>query len=159
MNGSFADLHRGPLPLLLPNAWDVPSALAFVAAGYRAVATTSQGVASSLGRPDATRSTREANLRLASALGRLAVPVTVDCEDGYDDDPDTVAAYVAEVAENGVAGVNLEDSLDGALGEPGAFAAKVAAVKHRARRSSSTPASTPSGSIRTTPSRRRWPGR
>src|SRR3954463_6711795 len=85
---AFADLHRGPLPLLLPNAWDVPSALAFVAAGYPAVATTSQGVASSLGRPDATRSTREANLRLASALGRLAVPVTVDCEDGYDDDPD-----------------------------------------------------------------------
>jgi 2-methylisocitrate lyase-like PEP mutase family enzyme len=131
MKGPFADLHRGPVPLLLPNAWDVPSALAFVAAGYPAVATTSQGVASSLGRPDATRSTRAANLRLAGTLGRLAVPVTVDCEDGYDDDPAAVAAYVAEVASHGVVGVNLEDSLEGGLVEPEAYAAKVAAVKQQ----------------------------
>ena len=52
---TFADLHRGPLPLLLPNAWDVPSALAFVAEGYPAVGTTSFGVNCSLGRPDGSR--------------------------------------------------------------------------------------------------------
>lgn len=128
----FADLHSGPLPLLLPNAWDVPSALAFLAAGHPAIGTTSLGVASSLGRPDGNRGTREANLGLARALVRLPVPLSVDSEDGYDDDPAAVAAYVAELAALGVAGVNLEDSTAGRLVAPSAFADKVAAVKQAA---------------------------
>lgn len=131
MDGTFAGLHDGPLPLLLPNAWDVPSALGFLDAGYPAIATTSQGVASSLGRPDASRSTRAANLALAAALVRLPVPVSVDIEDGYDDDPAAVAAYAAELADLGVAGVNLEDSFDGRLLDPAVLAGKVAAVKER----------------------------
>jgi 2-methylisocitrate lyase-like PEP mutase family enzyme len=125
----FAALHDGPLPLLLPNAWDVPSALAFVAAGHPAIATTSQGVASSLGRPDASRSTRDANLALARALVRLPVPVTLDIEDGYADGAADVAALVVELGEIGVAGVNLEDSADGRLVTRAAHVEKVAAVK------------------------------
>ena len=66
---SFAELHHRDLPLLLPNAWDVPSALAFVEAGFEAVGTTSFGVASSLGRPDGTRATRDANT--AYRFGRV----------------------------------------------------------------------------------------
>ena len=97
----FAELHSGPLPLLLPNAWDVPSALAFAAAGYPAVGTTSLGVASSHGRPDGDRATRDANLALARALVRLPVPLSVDSEDGYADDPAEVAAYVTELAALG----------------------------------------------------------
>jgi 2-methylisocitrate lyase-like PEP mutase family enzyme len=46
MDTPFSRLHDGPLPLLLPNAWDVPSALAFVADGHTAIGTTSFGVAS-----------------------------------------------------------------------------------------------------------------
>ena len=129
---TFADLHRQPLPLLLPNAWDVPSALAFVAAGYPAIGTTSLGVAASRGVPDGSRATREANLALARDLVRLPVPVSVDCEDGYADDPAEVAAYVSELATLGVAGVNLEDSTAERLVEPESFAAKVAAVKDAA---------------------------
>lgn len=125
----FAELHSGPLPLLLPNAWDVPSALAFAAAGYPAVGTTSLGVASSHGRPDGDRGTRDANLALARALVRLPVPLSVDSEDGYADDPAEVAAYVTELAALGVAGVNLEDSTAGRLVDPSAFADRVAAVK------------------------------
>ncbi len=132
MDGPFAELHGGPLPLLLPNAWDVPSALAFVAAGYPAIGTTSLGVAASLGVPDGRSATREPSLALARALVRLPVLVSVDCEDGYSDDPAAAAAYVAALAELGVAGVNLEDSADGRLVEPDAFAAKVAAVKDAA---------------------------
>jgi 2-methylisocitrate lyase-like PEP mutase family enzyme len=132
MDSTFADLHDGPLPLLLPNAWDVPSALGFLDAGYPAIGTTSQGVASSLGRPDATRSTRAANLALARALVRLPVPVSIDIEDGYDDDPAAVAELAVELATAGVAGVNLEDSLDGHLLQPTSLAAKVSAVKERA---------------------------
>lgn len=125
---SFADLHRGSRPLLLPNAWDVPSALAFAEAGFPAIGTTSFGVASSLGRPDGSRATATANLQLARALAGLDCYLTVDIEDGYSDDPDEVAGYAAAL---GVAGVNIEDSVAGELIPPGAHAAKVAAVKDR----------------------------
>lgn len=125
---TFTDLHRGPLPLLLPNAWDVPSALAFLADGYPAIGTTSFGVNSGLGRPDGSHAAREANLRLAGRLRSLPVFITMDIEDGYSDDPDEVASYVAEVD---VDGVNLEDSSDGRLVRPGDVAAKIVAVKAR----------------------------
>lgn len=129
MDGPFAELHHGPLPLLLPNAWDVPTALAFAAAGHPAVGTTSLGVSSVLGVPDGRQGTREANLALAHDLVRLPVPLSIDSESGYSDDPGEVAAYVAELAGLGVAGVNLEDSADGSLVAAKAFAAKVDAVK------------------------------
>ena len=58
---TFKDLHFGELPLLLPNAWDVPSALALLECGFAAIGTASFGVASSLGRPDGDRATRDAN--------------------------------------------------------------------------------------------------
>lgn len=95
MTARFARLHDGPAPLLLPNAWDLTSALAFVRAGYPAIATTSFGVAASAGRPDGGRTTREANLALATTLRRLPIPLSVDIEDGYHDNPDAVADYVA----------------------------------------------------------------
>lgn len=127
----FHDLHRGDRPLLLPNAWDVPSALAFLDAGFPAVGTTSFGVASSLGRPDGARSTRDANLALARALERLPVPVSIDIEDGYSDDPAEVADYVARLAGSGVAGINIEDSTAESLVAPERHAAKIAAIKSR----------------------------
>ena len=125
---SFAELHHRDLPLLLPNAWDVPSALAFVAAGFPAVGTTSFGVASSLGRPDGSRATRDANTALARALSTLDCHVSMDVEDGYSDEPDEVAGYVAALP---VAGINIEDSTAERLNPPAAHAAKVAAVKRR----------------------------
>src|SRR4051794_6983731 len=128
MSVTFHDLHHGERPLVLPNAWDVPSALAFLHAGFAAIGTTSFGVASSIGRPDGRRSTREANLALARKLSRLPCHITMDIEDGYADEPEIVAEYVAEL---GVAGINLEDSTAEKLVAPHAFAAKVAAVKAR----------------------------
>jgi 2-methylisocitrate lyase-like PEP mutase family enzyme len=126
---TFAELHQGPVPLLLPNAWDLTSALVLVADGYPAIGTTSFGVAASLGRPDGARSTREANLRLAAQLGRLPVHVSIDIEDGYSDDDAEVAAFVARLHEHGVVGVNVEDSVAGRLVAPEAFAAKVTTIK------------------------------
>ncbi|MDI6912215.1 isocitrate lyase/phosphoenolpyruvate mutase family protein [Nocardioides sp.] len=128
---SFRALHHADLPLLLPNAWDVPSAIAFVEAGFPAVGTTSFGVATSAGHPDGDGATREANLVLAQRLARLPVHVSIDIEDGYSEDPDEVADYVAGLGAVGVAGVNLEDSAAARLVEPARFAAKVAAVKER----------------------------
>ena len=126
---SFRELHDGELPFLLPNAWDVASALAFVAAGFPAVGTTSFGVAAAAGHPDGGRSTKDATASLAAQLARLPVPVSTDIEDGYDDDPDAVAAYVAAL---GVAGINIEDSTEEALVAPHSHAAKVAAIKRAA---------------------------
>jgi 2-methylisocitrate lyase-like PEP mutase family enzyme len=128
---TFHELHDAGEPLLLPNAWDVPSALAFLGAGFAAIGTTSFGVASSLGRPDGGRATRDANLALARALSSLPAYVSVDIEDGYDDDPEQVAAYVAELAAAGAAGINIEDSSAEKLIAPEAHAAKVAAIKER----------------------------
>ena len=125
---SFADLHRDASPLVLPNAWDVPSALAFVDAGFAAIGTTSFGVASGLGRPDGGRATREANLSLVRALSALPAHLSVDIEDGYADEPDAVADYVARL---GVDGVNIEDSTAEKLIPPRVHAAKVAAIKAR----------------------------
>jgi 2-methylisocitrate lyase-like PEP mutase family enzyme len=123
---SFRDLHYTDEPLLLPNAWDVSSALAFYDAGYRAVGTTSFGVAATAGHPDGGRSSKEPTSRLVSQLRNLPVYVSADVEDGYHDDPEVVAEYVADL---GAAGINIEDSTDEKLISPQAHAAKVAAIK------------------------------
>jgi 2-methylisocitrate lyase-like PEP mutase family enzyme len=125
---TFRDMHFGDLPLLLPNAWDVPSALALLECGFTAVGTTSFGVASSLGRPDGGRSTKEANLGLAAALKTLDCYVSMDIEDGYADDPDLVADYVARLETDGI---NIEDSTGEKLIDPGRHAAKVQAINRR----------------------------
>jgi 2-methylisocitrate lyase-like PEP mutase family enzyme len=126
---NFHDLHAGPTPLLLPNAWDVASALAFVEAGFPAVGTTSFGVSAATGAPDAGRTSRTATVRLVKQLRALPAYVTADIEDGYSDDAGEVAAFVAGL---GVAGVNIEDSTAGELIDPAAHAAKVAAIKKTA---------------------------
>ncbi|WP_120338798.1 isocitrate lyase/PEP mutase family protein [Cryobacterium soli] len=126
---TFRELHHGDAPLLLPNAWDVGSALAFEAAGFPAIGTTSFGIAAGTGLPDGGGSTRAATMALAALLCRLPVHITTDIEDGYSDDPTEVAGFVAELAGLGVVGVNLEDSRDGRLVDPAVLAAKVAAIK------------------------------
>ena len=128
---TFRELHHTGAPLLLPNAWDVGSALAFVSAGYPAVGTTSFGIAASAGLPDGGRSSKALTAALVNQLCRLPVHVTADVEDGYSDDPAEVADFVTQLAAQGVAGVNLEDSTAGHLVDPAAFAEKVAAIKRR----------------------------
>ncbi|MGX5657592.1 isocitrate lyase/phosphoenolpyruvate mutase family protein, partial [Geodermatophilus nigrescens] len=87
--------------------------------------TTSLGAAAAAGLPDATRAARAATVGLAGRLAGLPVPVTVDLEDGYSDDPAEVAALAAALP---AAGVNLEDSTGGRLADPGRHADRVAAV-------------------------------
>ncbi|MFF3642261.1 isocitrate lyase/phosphoenolpyruvate mutase family protein [Streptomyces sp. NPDC002564] len=112
----FRDLHRPGAPLLLPNAWDHASAAAFAAAGFRALGTTSLGVAAAAGLPDGTGAARAETVRLALGLARLDALVSVDIEGGFSDRPEEVADLVAELAEAGVVGVNIEDGrADGTL--------------------------------------------
>lgn len=106
----FRALHRGRI-LLLPNVWDVASARIIEEAGFSAIATTSAGVAFSLGYPDGERISREEMLaRVARIAKAVKVPVTADVEAGYGNRPEDAARTAREVIEAGAVGMNLEDS-------------------------------------------------
>jgi 2-methylisocitrate lyase-like PEP mutase family enzyme len=109
----FAALHQGPKILVLPNAWDAFSARVIEQAGFPAVATTSAGIANSLGYADGQRITRQEMVAVVRRIAAVVeVPVTADIEAGYGDAPEAVAQTVREVVAAGVVGVNLEDSWD-----------------------------------------------
>ncbi|TWF92563.1 2-methylisocitrate lyase-like PEP mutase family enzyme [Saccharopolyspora dendranthemae] len=107
----FHALHAGVQPLVLPNAWDFTTAAALVEAGFDAIGTTSLGVAAAHGVPDGTASTRRETFDLASRLVDLPVPITVDIEAGFGLEPEEIGDYAAQLAELGVAGINIEDEL------------------------------------------------
>jgi 2-methylisocitrate lyase-like PEP mutase family enzyme len=112
---AFRGMHRGGKILVLPNAWDVASARIFEIAGFEAIATTSAGVAFTLGYPDGQRIPRE---KMLARVGRIAravkVPVTADLEAGYGTRPEDAARTVREAIEAGSVGMNLEDGTDDA---------------------------------------------
>src|SRR5215218_8271335 len=101
-------LQRPGAPLLLPNAWDVATARAVVAAGFPVVATTSGGVAAALGYEDHEGAPADEMLAAAARITRgVDVPVTIDAEAGYGMAP---ADLVAALRGAGAAGCNLEDT-------------------------------------------------
>jgi 2-methylisocitrate lyase-like PEP mutase family enzyme len=101
-------LQRPGDPLLLPNAWDVATARAVVAAGFPVVATTSGGVAATLGYADHEGAPGDEMLAAAARIARsVDAPVTVDAEAGYGMRP---ADFVVALRDMGAAGCNLEDS-------------------------------------------------
>ncbi|NUP37200.1 MAG: isocitrate lyase/phosphoenolpyruvate mutase family protein, partial [Streptomyces sp.] len=113
----FVQLHQQGC-FLLPNAWDVGSARILEAAGFPAVATTSAGVAFSLGRPDHDffseqpegRIDRETMLgRIREIADEVTVPLSADLEDGYGEAPETVATTISMALAAGAAGGNIED--------------------------------------------------
>jgi 2-methylisocitrate lyase-like PEP mutase family enzyme len=107
----FRSLHLPGTPLLLANAWDAASARICEAAGSAAVATTSAGVAWSLGVPDGDALDRDTALAAVRRIvAAVKVPVTADLEAGYGEDPDGVAETIALVTATGAVGVNLEDA-------------------------------------------------
>jgi len=104
-------MHRGERILVLPNAWDVASARVFEEGGFGAIATTSAGVAFSLGYPDGQKISREEMLaRTARIAKAVKVPVTADVESGYGDRPEDAARTARDVIEAGAVGMNLEDA-------------------------------------------------
>jgi 2-methylisocitrate lyase-like PEP mutase family enzyme len=108
---SFRTMHRGPKMLVLPNAWDVASARVFEDAGFGAIASTSAGVAFSLGYPDGQKITREEMLARVARIARaVKVPVTADVESGYGNRPEDTERTAREVIEAGAVGLNLEDA-------------------------------------------------
>lgn len=107
----FRSLHVPGEPLILVNAWDAASARIVAAAGARAVATTSAGVAWSLGAPDGDALGRDAAIDLVGrVVAAVPLPVTADIESGYGHTPDEVATTVRAVVAAGAVGVNVEDA-------------------------------------------------
>lgn len=106
----FRSLHTRSAPLALANAWDVASARVIESVGAPAIATTSAGVAWSLGSPDGDALARDQALELISRItAAVAVPVTADIEGGYGQDAADVAETVTGVLAAGAVGVNIED--------------------------------------------------
>jgi 2-methylisocitrate lyase-like PEP mutase family enzyme len=110
---TFRQLHHGPKVLLLANVWDVASARVIEEAGYPALATTSAGIAFSLGHPDGEKiPTEEMFARISRIAKAVNVPVTADVEAGYGNRPEDAAATATAVINAGAVGINLEDGTD-----------------------------------------------
>jgi 2-methylisocitrate lyase-like PEP mutase family enzyme len=126
---AFHNLHRGPEPLLLANAWDAGSARLIESLGARAIATTSAGVAWSHGYPDGDALPPALVIATTVAIARVVrVPLTVDIEGGYSSDPEVVGRLVGELIEAGAVGINLEDG----SGAPDILCAKIARLRRLA---------------------------
>ncbi|MGB0410145.1 MAG: isocitrate lyase/PEP mutase family protein [Pikeienuella sp.] len=108
---TFRALHRRGDPFILANAYDIGSAKVLTALGAEAIGTTSSGHAFTLGRPDMGRVSRdEAMAHAQDIVAATHLPVSGDFENGYGDDPETVAETVRMSAEIGLAGISIEDT-------------------------------------------------
>jgi 2-methylisocitrate lyase-like PEP mutase family enzyme len=106
---TFLALHHADAPLLLPNAWDPGTAKLFAFLGFSAVATTSAGHAATLGRLDGHVTMDEILEHAAALAAATDLPINVDFENAFADDPAGVAANVARLGGTGVAGCSVED--------------------------------------------------
>jgi 2-methylisocitrate lyase-like PEP mutase family enzyme len=112
----FRALHERPGAFIIPNPWDAGTARLLASLGFEALATTSLGLANTLGRPDGagavSRSEVLENCRIIAAATDL--PVNADLENGYADEPRAAAEMIRLAAEAGVVGGSIED----ATGDP-----------------------------------------
>jgi 2-methylisocitrate lyase-like PEP mutase family enzyme len=108
MRDRFRDLHRSGI-FVLPNAWDAGSARILESLGFPAVATTSSGLAASLGKLDQQVTRDELVAHVAALTAVLGVPVSVDAERGFGDTTLDIAETVARLADAGAAGLSIED--------------------------------------------------
>lgn len=123
---TFRDLHHADKPLLLANAWDAGSARLVESLGARAVATTSAGIDWALGYPDGNQLPVARLADMAAAIARLIrIPLSVDFEAGYADDPAAVGENIKAILDSGAVGINIEDGGD----SPSLLAAKIERIK------------------------------
>lgn len=140
----FLRLHEGPRGFVLPNAWDQASALIMAAEGFPAIATTSAGVALSLGKQDyrvtdAALAVGRSEMfeRIRSIVAAVNLPVSADLEAGWGDAPEAVAQTIEMALAADLAGGNIEDKPAGAdaLYDEELAVARIAAAAGAIRRS------------------------
>ena len=105
----FRALHQQPGAFIIPNPWDVGTARILASFGFKALATTSAGLAFSLGVREG-RVSREATLAHCRAIvDATDLPVSADLEKGFGDSPESAAETIRAAAETGLAGCSIED--------------------------------------------------
>jgi len=108
----FNEMHASPELLFLGNAWDLLSALTLEKAGFKAIGTTSWGIANTLGFADGELIDFDRHLGIIKTIAEnVKVPVSADIEAGYSEDISKIIDNVLRTADVGVAGINIEDSL------------------------------------------------
>jgi len=108
----FAQLHQSNNMLVIPNAWDAGSAVVFEKQGFKAVATTSAGIAYTLGYPDGEDiSLGDLCLVIKQIYKRISIPLSVDFERGYGNSIEEIKENVKQIIRAGAVGINIEDGL------------------------------------------------
>jgi 2-methylisocitrate lyase-like PEP mutase family enzyme len=132
----FLALHHAPELLILPNAWDAVSARLYELEGFKAVATTSAGISSTLGYPDGQRIDLEGMIEaIRRIVEHVSVPVSADLEAGFASAPEGVARSARSALNVGAVGVNLEDGTGnpaGPLFDEAMQAEKIRAIREMA---------------------------
>jgi 2-methylisocitrate lyase-like PEP mutase family enzyme len=105
----FRALHEAAGAFVIPNPWDVGTARLLASLGFKALATTSAGLAFSLGRPEGLLSRDEVLAHCRDIVGATSLPVSADLEKGFGESPDSAAETVRAAAATGLAGCSLED--------------------------------------------------
>jgi len=108
-HAAFADLHRSGC-FMIPNPWDVGSAIALQSLGFSALATTSAGMAWAQGRADTKAGLGRVLDHLTAVCAAVDIPVNADFENGFADDPEGVRDHVAQAMATGISGLSIEDS-------------------------------------------------
>ena len=109
----FLKYHHDKEILVLLNSWDIGSSKLIEASGYKAVATTSMGIAAALGYPDCEVITLSEMIGVISGIVKaVQVPVSVDIEAGYGNNTDEVIESVKKIIATGIVGINIEDSIN-----------------------------------------------
>jgi 2-methylisocitrate lyase-like PEP mutase family enzyme len=130
---AFRALHQGE-PFVIPNPWDGGTARMFASLGFRALATTSSGMAFTLGRPDGAVTLSEVADHVRALTRATDLPVAVDLENGHGSEPQHAAAAIGVAAEAGAVGGSIEDwDPAGHLYEPARAAERIAAAAEAAR--------------------------
>ena len=110
---TFLKFHHDEEILVLLNSWDTGSSKVVEACGYKAIATTSMGIAASLGHPDCEVIQLPDVLQIVTGIvNAVQVPVTVDFETGYGNNIDEIVESVTKLIATGVVGINIEDSVE-----------------------------------------------
>jgi len=106
----FRQLHESSELFVMPNPWDKGTTRIFSQCGFKALATTSGGLAYSLGKKDGLGVTRkEALQHCEDVVSATSLPVSADLENGYGDSPNEVSGLILEAAKTGIAGCSIED--------------------------------------------------
>jgi len=109
----FLKYHHDMEILVLLNSWDIGSSKLIEACGYKAIATTSMGIAAALGYPDCQVITLSEMIEAISRIvNAVHVPVTVDIEAGYGNNLNDIIESVKKIIATGIVGINIEDSID-----------------------------------------------